>query len=297
MEKLGLALDHTGLAIADLETGRVAYERLGFTLTSRSMHAGSVTPGAPVTPWGSGNHCAMFEEGYLEVLGLVDPTLHSTAKSMVAQYQGLHIVALACENADDAQARAVARGVPAPLPASLERDAAFGVADEQVRRAKFRNVYLDRQAYPEARFIIIEHVTPDVLWQPHLLAHPNGALGLDAVYFVPADPTGAQARLTALAGAPVAYGSAERFALDRGALWTLSEEQLRALSGVAAGEVLHPVAGARFRVASLDALSGLLRARGIATVASHTLEDGAPSLWVGPADACGALLEFVQSTR
>jgi len=77
-------LDHIGVAITELERGRQAFDRLGFKRTPRSIHRGSPTPGAPVVPFGSGNHCAMFHEGYLEVVGLVDPTIFSNIKPMVA---------------------------------------------------------------------------------------------------------------------------------------------------------------------------------------------------------------------
>ena len=74
MTNLPLELDHVGLAIKDLEVGRQAYDKLGFTLTSRSIHQGSREPGGPVEPFGSGNHCAMFEKGYFEVMGLTTRT-------------------------------------------------------------------------------------------------------------------------------------------------------------------------------------------------------------------------------
>ena len=75
MSDLPLELDHVGVAVNDLDVGREVYERLGFTLTPRSIHSGSKTPGGPVEPWGSGNHCAMFRDGYLELIGLTDPDL------------------------------------------------------------------------------------------------------------------------------------------------------------------------------------------------------------------------------
>ena len=85
MTDLSLELDHVGLAINNLEVGRQAYEKLGFTLTSRSIHSGSREPGGSVEPFGSGNHCAMFEKGYFEVMGLTDPNLYSSALSMLCR--------------------------------------------------------------------------------------------------------------------------------------------------------------------------------------------------------------------
>ena len=68
---LRLELDHVGVAVKSLDRGRDAYAKLGFTLAARSIHSGSRVPGGPVELWGSGNHCAMFREGYLEELGRV----------------------------------------------------------------------------------------------------------------------------------------------------------------------------------------------------------------------------------
>ena len=209
---LDLSLDHVGVGMRDLETGRIAFDRLGFRLTARSLHAGSPSAGAPVVPWGSGNHCAMFEHGYLEVLGLTDPDRYSSVKDMVSRYEGLHIVALGCADADATHGALVAAGVPAETPRALERDAAFGPADEEVRRARFKNIYLERERYPEARFLCIEHLTREVLWQPHLMHHPNGALALEAVYFCAEDLAATAAKISAVVGvtphsAPAAMSS------------------------------------------------------------------------------------------
>ena len=185
MHNLTLELDHVGVAVRSLDQGQRAYERLGFHLTPRSLHSGAVTPGGPVVPWGSGNHCGMFRRGYLEILGVTDPALHSSAKGLLEDYEGLHIVAFGVADADRAFAalNAVSPGIN-PVRA-LERDAAFGADGRETRRAAFRNVYTDRTTFPEARFIFIEHSTPDVLWQPHLLGHPNGEV--ETLY---EDPTG-----------------------------------------------------------------------------------------------------------
>ena len=78
MSDLDLQLDHVGVAVATLDQARETYAKLGFTLTARSIHSGSKEPGGPVVPWGSGNHCAMFEQGYLELIGITDPDEPST---------------------------------------------------------------------------------------------------------------------------------------------------------------------------------------------------------------------------
>jgi tryptophan 2,3-dioxygenase len=48
------------------------------------------------------------------------------------------------------------------LPArQLERDAAYGPQNNELKRAAFRNMYFDPAKYPEARLLYIEHLTRD----------------------------------------------------------------------------------------------------------------------------------------
>jgi catechol 2,3-dioxygenase-like lactoylglutathione lyase family enzyme len=291
MSSLQLDLDHVGLGVADLEAARAAFAKLGFRLTARSMHAGALQPGGPVVPWGSGNHCAMFERGYFELLGLVDSTMHSTVKRMIARYEGLHIVAMKCASAVTAYEALVAAGVATAAPAALERDASFGVNDESVRRARFRNINLDEARHPEARFIVIEHVTPEVLWQPHLLQHENGAKELSSVYFVTPDVAATVERFARFVGPATYSGDVACFALARGRFWVMSEQRMRDLSPVLRDGPLHRVAAAEIGVESLGALRALFDRRAVRYVEQQSPE---PAIWVGPAEASHCALVFTQ---
>ena len=57
-------IDHTLVGVKDLEAARQLWQTLGFTVTPRGRHIG----------WGTGNYCIMFESGYIELLGVVQPT-------------------------------------------------------------------------------------------------------------------------------------------------------------------------------------------------------------------------------
>lgn len=287
-------LDHVGVAVKSLDRGRAAYERLGFQLAARSIHSGSRAAGSPVEPWGSGNHCAMFREGYLEIIGLTDASMYSSVKDMVSRYEGMHIVAIGCGNAEAAFAEFQKAGAPVEAPRALERDAIFGPGGRETRRAKFRNMYVDPLAFPEAKFIFLEHLTRDVIWQTHLLDHPNGALGIEAAYFVVADP-----EATAQKFAPLFSERIERFpgvvklTLDRGTLW-LSEE--KAWRERVPGTFVPPVpspAGFGIRVESIDATRKFLEAKGVPVQAGMS----ASQLWVAPEDACGAAIQFSQAEK
>lgn len=269
---LKLELDHVGVAVKSLDRGRDAYARLGFRLTARSFHAGSRAPGAPVEPWGSGNHCAMFREGYLEVIGLTDEHKYSSVKDMVARYEGLHIVAIGWGEAEAARAQMLARGVPVDAVRSLERDAAFGTDDTGTRRARFRNCFVDRDKFTEARFLYIEHLTRDVLWQAHLLEHPNGAVAIEEVYFAAEDAKATAQKLAGLLPSP-ARG---RFIVVSPAEW-----KFRPLPPLPS-----PV-GFGIRVDSLAKARACLAAGGVAF-------DENDGLWTNPADGCGSVIRFFE---
>jgi hypothetical protein len=281
-------LDHIGIAIRDLERGRTAYERLGFTLAPRSIHRGSPSPGAPVIPFGSGNHCAMFRKGYLEVVGLTDPAIYSNVRSMVEKYEGAHIVAFGVASAEAAYSELEGRGIPIQAPRALERDAAYGPAGTDTRRAAFRNMYFDAAAYPESRLLFIEHLTRDVLWQPHLLDHPNGVVALRDVFLCTADADAAArkyAELFEVAATRCAEGE-WRLHLNHGYVW-LSTPQ--AWSRRAPGAVTPPLpapAGIGFQVQDLAHTREFLSRRGVAT------HDGSGFIRVAPEDACGVTLFF-----
>jgi len=57
-------IDHTLVGVRDLEAARAAWDKIGFRLTPRGRHIG----------WGTGNYCIMLEQGYIELLGILDPT-------------------------------------------------------------------------------------------------------------------------------------------------------------------------------------------------------------------------------
>jgi len=285
-------LDHIGVAIKDLERGRAAYDRLGFTLTPRSIHRGSPTPGAPVQPFGSGNHCAMFREGYLEVVGLTDPTIYSNVKAFVARYEGAHIVAFGVESADATYAELAGRGVPIEPARQLERDAAYGPAGDETRRAAFRNMYFDPAAFPEARLLYIEHLTRDVLWQPHLLDHPNGVVALRDVFLCTADAAAAAKKYADLFGVPAQpCGDGEwRIALTHGYVWIGTPSAwARRAPGAATPPMPGPV-GIGFQVNALASTRALLASRGLEVHGG--LDRG---IWVGPEDACGTAIYFFET--
>ena len=285
---LDLSLDHVGVAVRNLDQGRAAYQRLGFNLTPRSLHSGSTSPAGPVEPWGSGNHCAMFEQGYLEVVGLTDAQRYSTVAALLQLYQGAHIVAVGCGDAQRAYQTLRERDPEIPPAHQLQRHAAYGEDGGQTRLAQFRNIYLDRTRYPEAQWLFIEHVTPEVLWQPHLLAHPNGAVEMADVYLATdalQDACVRYQRLFATVPASARHGGF-CFRLGRGRVHLLDAEAVARWAPGAALPAPPCVAGFGIRVRALAPLRLLLERNGV------ELTGDAQEIIVAPGGTLGAIVRF-----
>jgi catechol 2,3-dioxygenase-like lactoylglutathione lyase family enzyme len=274
----GLFLDHVAVVVPDLARAARVYERLGFRLTSQSSHKGPLKPGGPLEPYGSGNHCAMFAEGYLEILGITDPRRYTgEVTPQLEKYTGLHLIALGCRDAGQA-----ARDLGGRLGAELGiRDLGRDVPQVSggTRPSAFRIVGLPPGTFPEAKLFLIEHVTPDALWQPALLPQPNGVTALACAVLCVASPTETRKRLQRI------IGRAD-LALARGAVEVLDPAGLSARYGVSP-RTIPMGAVARFAVSDLAATAAYLRRQGVAA------QERPDRLWVGPDAAEGAIVEFV----
>jgi hypothetical protein len=279
----GLVLDHVAVVIPDLARAGQTYERLGFRLTPESSHKGVVKPGGPTEPFGSGN-CAMFAEGYLELLGITDSKRYTgEVTPLLQRYAGLHLIALGCHDA-----RQAARDLGGRLGAELGvRELGRDVPQVEggTKPAVFRIVGLPAGTFPEAKLFLIEQATPALLWQPTLLEQPNGVIGLAGAVLCVASPAETRRRLTRILGREDVGG---RFALARGALEVIGRQEFSARYG-AEPRALPMVAAARFTVRDAAATARYLRGKGV------PVQERDGPIWVGPEGAEGAILEFVPS--
>lgn len=270
------ALDHVGIAGPDLDALAAAYERLGFRLTPPAQHH-APGPDLVVRPIGTGNRCAMLRQGYLELIAVIDPALPSnTLDRFLARYHGLHIIAFAIEDPEAELARLRAAGIAIAGIAWLERpvEAPGGPATARFARLPMPDA-------PEGRIQLIRHLTPELLWQPDLLDHPNCAVALEEVTLVVADPAASADRFARLVG-----GAATPTA--DGLVITLPTGQVRFTAGEPYPGVTAPalpfIAGATIRTDD-----GGAAIRRIAGAAGRETTDG---FLVPPAEAGGATLIF-----
>ena len=278
----GLVLDHVAVVVPDLARAAATYERLGFRLTPQSSHKGPLKPGGPLEPFGTGNHCAMFTDGYLELLGITDSNGYTgEVTPLLQKYAGLHLIALGCRDARQA-ALDLGRRLGAELAVrELGRD--VPQAEGGTRPAAFRIVGLPPGTFPEAKLFLIEHATPDVLWQSALLSQPNGVIALAGAVLCVASPPETLQRLSRILGREDTGG---RFTLPRGTLEVVDRRELSTRYGVEP-LALPMVAVARYAVSDIASTARYLRDQGVPI----QQKDG--RVWVGPEVAEGAILEFV----
>jgi hypothetical protein len=273
-------IDHAIVGVRDLEAARLTFGHLGFTLCPRGRHIG----------WGTANYCAMFQSGYLELLGIVDPAqFTNNLDRFLEGGEGLLGFAFATADAEAACDELAARGIVSEGPKALSRKIEMPDGDVE---PKFANLYTDAQATAGLRTFLCQHLTPEMVWRPEWLTHPNGARGIVSLTASVADPGQAALAFGALLG-PDAV-SAGRGAVEvqtgAGILRLCAPEQLRQLFPGIANLTERPapaLAGLRVAVADAAATADFLGKTGVPFV-----RDSDRLLRLDPRQTHGFVLEF-----
>jgi hypothetical protein len=275
-------LDHVGLYVPDLEGSPERYAHLGFTLTPLARHGD-----ARAGPIGTGNRCAMFAAGYLEILGATgeDTPVARQLRAGLDRYGGLHLIAFAVADAEAHHGALGARGFDAQPLVRLRRTVPTG---EGEATARFDVVRLLTGSMPEGRIQMLTHHTPELVWQPRYLDHANGALGLTGVLVAVADVAEAAARFARFLGRASATGDGRaEVVLDRGRVGFVEAGRLGEwLPGLAAPSVPF-IAAMSLETADGEATKRFFEGRGIPW---ESVDGG--GVWVPGRAALGVNLVF-----
>jgi catechol 2,3-dioxygenase-like lactoylglutathione lyase family enzyme len=169
-------IDHTLVGVKDLEAARELWQTLGFTVTPRGRHIG----------WGTGNYCIMFESGYIELLGVVQPKEFLNGLDVFLQSrEGLMGLAFGTDDAKRLQAALTEAGIAADGPKDLKRKLEL---PEGEALPAFSLLFPDKKALPDLNAFVTQHLTPDIIRRKEWLRHANRARRLVSVTVVAADP-------------------------------------------------------------------------------------------------------------
>ncbi len=216
-----LNIDHIAHFVPHIDTASAALAQAGFTLTPFSVQSHRLEPGGPLVPAGSGNRCIMLREGYLEFLTPTgDTAIAHQLRMAIQRYTGVHLIALGTSAPEADHARLVKQGFAPLPPVALQRE--IGTTDGQ-GTAQFTVVRVAPGTMAEGRIQFCQQHTPELLWQPRWLAHPNHARGLAAIILCVADPQEAAQRYARYTGLLAQVcGTQWRIDTQRGALLFVS---------------------------------------------------------------------------
>lgn len=213
-----LTLDHVGYVDRSLQHLQDRFTRLGFALTTpRALQAPDAA--GSVRDLGQTSCHAVFKTGYLEFTAVHAPTPDHHLAPWLHGLPRLAILALGSGDADESRARAAAQGLAVGAVAEASRRIEYGARHGT---ARFRWWAVEATDSPEALVCVVQHRDADLVFQPEVQTHPNGAQGLVAIeWTLPesgyAAALDAYARLCALAPERQADGSVQ-FPLQGGRL-------------------------------------------------------------------------------
>ena len=167
-------IDHLIIGVRDLERARIAWERLGFTLTPRGRHLQKDT----------GNYCIMFPHDYLELMGVVGAGDTGGLSQFLEEGEGPRGLAFATRAGGDTAAELRRRGLHPDGPHDLTRQLEL---PEGTVLPRFKLVWLPSAETPALSAFVCQHLTPELMRRPAWLAHANAALGIAGIAVVVAD--------------------------------------------------------------------------------------------------------------
>jgi hypothetical protein len=250
-------LDHTAFFVPAIDAAANALERCGFRLTPFTVQTNR--EGGATVPSGTGNRCAMFKNGYLELLTATSDTpLSAQLRERIADHAGLHLAAFTSADAAAEHRRLTEAGFPTLPLVDMRRP----VGDDF---ARFTIARIAHGTMPEGRAQFLTHHTENLVWLPDMLDHPNGATALSALWIAADDPAEPAVRYARFIGRPARdEGAVTTIALDRGALNFATPAYLANALGIVSTGSLPCLVAASIAVTNVAELEALLAASSVA---------------------------------
>jgi len=177
-------IDHPVVSVRNHPEAVEKYVRLGFSPSPISYH-----------PWGSVLTLMMFENNFIELIGVDDPSKFGTGEvngfcygrllgEFLERSEGLGLVSLHSKDIEGDFAAVKASGLPTQQRVDFRRKvtAPDGSPDEAVVSL---GMILDKELGDASNFLCQQH-RPEFIWRKDWQNHPNGANAvLEVVYIAP----------------------------------------------------------------------------------------------------------------
>jgi len=282
---------HVGLVGRDVAALRDAYRRLGFTVSAATPVMQSSADGKRELPLGQVTaHVAFSSATSLELIAVRHPGQGNHLDKWLAKREGLHVIGLRTDDIVRAADELMAAGlILPPVRTSLRRITGEGV--KGIARQHWFELpeSIAREAFAE----VVYHENPELVFDPRLTTHANGALGIRSVFAVVENMDDAFGRYQRLPGT-----KRKSFALGRTIVMNQQQFIVVERSGFAAmfaGLDIPPaphLGGYALTVADIDATRSFLAKEGV-----YFKNWGDKGIWIPPEDTGGAVLVLIdQST-
>jgi len=167
------ALDHVVINVLfDMDRAAALMSQLGFTLTPRGYHS-----------LGSINHLLMFENDYLELIGLPSGT-DVLRKDVLESPRGLNGLVFKADDIDACHSGLRSSGLAMLEPQSFSRPVTVGGVEQL---ARFRTVRTSPELFAAGRVYYCQHYTPELVWHRPWMSHSNGVRALSELVIVTSD--------------------------------------------------------------------------------------------------------------
>ncbi|MSO84594.1 MAG: VOC family protein [Rhodospirillales bacterium] len=280
-------LDHLVLAVSDLESARDFYTRLGFTLTPRARH-----------PFGTDNSLAQLQGSFLELLSVARPaeipphgpdhfSFAAYNRDFLARRQGFSMLVFESRDARADHDELRSKGIRTYAPFNFSRPAKLPDGAEVT--VGFSLTFVSDPRWPDCAMFVCQQHAPEHFWKPDFQRHANGAVGIEAVYMVAADPMALAGHFAALQGPDAVAPTRDGLdvATARGRVRVLEPAAFAArFPGARIPNAPTTPYYAGFRLALAEP------GRVPAALGGVELRKGAGSRWIDPTQAFGCLIEF-----
>ena len=181
--RLPIPIDHAGYGVRDLPATVDLFKRLGFAPTKEKKLMTRDPNSGDFRPLGQLSAHLVFEEGYLELSAPTSRDNHLVP--LIERYPGIHILALATENAEEQHRYCRKRYQDSTPVRQASRHIEYG---KNHGIARFKWFPLPADVFSEGIVCSVEHLTRGLVFQHEVLCHPNKVCALSGISLFAQNP-------------------------------------------------------------------------------------------------------------